>query len=458
MNAYDEGAPLPLLAEHLGARGWQLVPTQWHRQGDKAANTPVNGVTGSAPFRTAADMARRTADLQLHREGGPDCTGRLAKPAIRPPLHAVGFDVDDGYAGKSGGDTLVEAEMMLGPLPGTWTLTARGQWSPSRRRWYRIPADLVVMDRFFRPYGGFIETIRTGHRYSWCTPAIHVRKGQVVGPVLWYGPDQQIAGTPHVDDLPALPAAWVQAIREDNTLHATPEFDRAPDVEQISGTGPATAVTPSYADAVVLKLARKLHEMPPAGGDFRSHAFGLAAALMRREIARQCDCANGGAHVLREFEQVFTEHPQNLRPDVDDMRWFHDGAEAGARRPWRFVDDPLGGLLPVLTPQPGTDPLDYPAAATSEEMATFLATYTRYQRPDRLGRRTAWLRNDEPQRLAWHARCMVQDVLDGHYPADRAVDALTTAYKHHGGTDPAQSARLLLAVALGAVLTAKVSA
>lgn len=103
------------------------------------------------------------------------------------------------------------------------------------------------------------------------------------------------------------------------------------------------------------------------------------------------------------------------------------------------------------------NPLGVAGAATDEELRYFLAAYTRFTRPDRLGRRAAWLSTDEPRRLGWHARCMVQDVLDGHYPAERAVAVLADAYKRHGGQDPAGHIHLLR-VALGAILNAKVSA
>ena len=107
MNALVNGTSFPKLAEHYGELGWQAVATQWHRQRDgHLAQTPIRGVTGRVPFLDTEQAAARVQGFVLHREGGPACVGRRAKPAVRPPVTVVGLDVDDGYGGKSGGDTL----------------------------------------------------------------------------------------------------------------------------------------------------------------------------------------------------------------------------------------------------------------------------------------------------------------------------------------------------------------
>lgn len=422
----SEGGSLSPLAQYLGGRGWQLVPTQWHRSGERVGNTPITGVTGSAPFIGTEEMVAKVEGLLLHREGGPECTGQYAKPALRPPLHVIGFDVDDGYAGKSGGDTLNEAEMMLGPLPGSYSLTARGAWTPSRRRWYRIPADLIVMDRFFGGYGGYIETIRTGHRYSWCAPAIHVRKGQLVGPVEWYDQDNEVTETPYVEQLAELPASWVRAIREDNAERAS----ALPQIAQDGSGGAGTPIAPDHADAVVGKLIRQLHTMAPSGGQFRSLVFGLASAMTRRAMARGVVAET----VYLEMAEAFETHPHNLRVDSNDRQWIAEGIEQGVRTPWRFIEE---------------DPTSM--GATDEEIQYFLATYTRYDRPRYLGNRVTWMRRDGIAKLPWHARSVVDEVLKGYYPATRGLRALHTVSEELEGADPHGADRLLSA-ALGAIL------
>lgn len=463
MEPLEPGVSLAPIAECYDSRGFQLVPTQWHRNRDKLADTPMSGVTGSAPFLglQALDQIVDIGSLQLHREGGPECVGQFAKTAVRPPLYVVGFDVDDGYAGKSGGDTLVNAEMALGPLPGTFTLTARGPDTPSRRRWFRIPADLVVRDRFFTPYGGCIETIRTGHRYSWCAPAIHVRKGQVVGPVLWYGPDGRPADMPHVDNLAELPLSWVQAIRADNAEHARTQVNR-----DGVAAGQPTPIGPGHADAIVQKMIRKLHELHPSGGEFRNAVFGLAAAISRRTVAQ------GGTEldVHEQVEQVFSDHPMDLTVDEKDAEWIEDGIKTGWSEPWVFVDEPvnvirvrylrptvaqfMAGEQPFVEATP--EQVTAPTVAADDEVASFLNTFTAYRDPRALGRRMIWMSQDGAARLPRHAQLLVQEVVNGLYPADRALSALGGALRHHGHHDPS-APRTLLAIALGAVLTDKVA-
>lgn len=463
VDPVGNGVSLAPIAEYFDARGWQLVPTQWHRNKDKLADTPMTGVTGSAPFLTvdALDQLVDVGWLRLHREGGPECVAQFAKTALRPPVTVVGFDVDDGYAGKSGGDSIVAAEMQLGPLPGTWSCTARGPDTPSRRRWFRKPADLLVMDRFFTPYGGFIETIRTGHRYSWAPPAIHVRKGQVVGPVVWYGPDGRPSDMPHVDQLGELPAPWVQAIWEDNAKYVRSQVNR-----DGVGAGGSTPITPSHADSIVLKLIRNLHELPPAGGQFRSAVFGLAAAISRRTVAQ------GGEpeDVHDEMAEVFAEHPCSLQVDEDDAKWIEEGIARGWSEPWVFIPEEFrmptvqefmsgapgtGRLIPVSQIAPAYQPA-LSTSATEAEFASFIASFTCYRNPRALGRRLDWMCNDGPAQLPRHAYAVVQEVISGLYPADRALSALGVALQHHQHTDPA-APRILLAFALGAVLTEKVS-
>jgi hypothetical protein len=75
--------------------------------------------------------------------------------------------------------------------------------------WFRHPAGLIISDSFFIAHGGDIETIRTGHRYSWAPPAIHVKNGEQIGPVQWYDPSHAIVEMPHVGQLPELPTAWI---------------------------------------------------------------------------------------------------------------------------------------------------------------------------------------------------------------------------------------------------------
>ena len=80
------GTPLAALAHHYGERGWQLVPTQWHRQRDgRFGQTPVGGVTGGAPFLAAEPL--QVGVEQFER---------------RPSDRASRIVVDAGVAGQRG--------------------------------------------------------------------------------------------------------------------------------------------------------------------------------------------------------------------------------------------------------------------------------------------------------------------------------------------------------------------
>jgi hypothetical protein len=467
----EPGAPLAPLAEYHDAHGWQLVPCAWHvaPKTKRKDTTPISDVTGrTAPFLTGDQILAKVRRLVLHPEGGPECTGRNAKPAIRPPLHVVGIDVDHGYDSRSGmrktgGDTLVNAEMALGPLPGTWSLTARGPWQPSRRLWFRIPPDLVLLDEFFTEYGGDIEVLRTHHRYSWTWPAIHTKRGQIVGPVLWYDANHNVVPLPHVDDLPELPAAWGRRGYELMKARAERERQRGP-------LGACTTITARHADAIIAKQVRRFMEPDCRGGDFRSVLFGLTASITRRALAR----GHGETEVREELRELFATHSWRGTPNDRDVMWISDGLTAGRAEPWEFklemfnpdgtlTDEAIAILWETYPPEcsaGGANLRDglldtgrpvVPAAATGDELDTWLASFTRYTSPARLYRRMEWMTKGK---LPTHARALVDDTLNGDYPASLALRELTAACQKRGHLDPA-TPRTLLAVALGAALDAK---
>jgi hypothetical protein len=477
----ERGASLAPLVNYYDQRGWQLVACQWHTdpKTKRSDTTPISGITGGqVPFLTGDSIHAKTRGLVLHPEGGPECTGSYAKPAVRTPLHVVGFDVDHGYGGKTGGDTLVNAEMQLGPLPGSWSLTARGPYQPSRRIFYRKPADLVIRDEFFREFGGCIEIIRTGHRYSWTWPAAHVKKGRVVGPVLWYDCNHQVTEPPRVDDLPELPPAWIKRGYE---LMAA-----AQKTEHTSATGQAQLITVRHADAIVNKTLRTFMGPPYLeGGDFRNAVFGLATNITRRAVAR----GHGPAEVRDEMAELFAQHPTRSKVGANDrdLMWIEDGITRGMESPWYFevevyaadgtlTEEAVAALWATypercsaadaafrdslldsghqIEPEPVKAVAVAPDSATDAELDEWLATYISHHAPGRLRKRIEWMSSGN---IADHAYMLVADSIYGYYPAKRAVQALSQECRARGHTDP-KTVERLLAAALGAVLNAKVGA
>jgi len=356
---------------------------------------------------------------------------------VRPPETVVGIDVDHDYGGKTGGDTLVGAEMALGPLPATFSCTARGQYSPSRRLWFRTPADLILTDRFFAEFGGCVEIVRTAHRFSWAPPAVHVKAGRVVGPVRWYDPASEPCPMPHVDDLGELPAPWVR--RGYDLMAAEQTRQRA--AVPVDPTG-RTPITESHAEAIVAKLAGRLHDLPPRGGEFRSAVFGLAAAVARRAAARGHTTEDAAA----EVRELFAQHPQRLRTDADDETWISEGIAAGYGAAWFFVPEPDALDIPAT-------PITYPDEAPDDDLNRLVTECTGFTAPGKLGARIAWMRADagQPGALVAHARSMIHDVIEGHYPAARAVAAVAEVYRDAGGRNP-DAPRQIVAVALGSIL------
>lgn len=139
-------------------------------------------------------------DLQAWADG-PEGDGNIA---LRLPPNVIGIDVDH-YDGKPGGAVLAQLEATHGALPATWRTTSRDD-GVSGIRLYRIPEGL----RWPGILGPGIETVRTGHRYAMTWPSVHPNGSTY----RWITPAgaTAIGQVPSIDELPALPQAWVGAL------------------------------------------------------------------------------------------------------------------------------------------------------------------------------------------------------------------------------------------------------
>lgn len=124
--------------------------------------------------------------------------------ALRMPANVVGIDVD-AYDGKAGAESLRAAVDTWGELPPTWMSSSRVD-GISGIRFYRVPEGLAWPNTI----GPGIETIRRGHRYAVAWPSIHPTGAQY----MWLFTDGSSAGVPKVDDLPWLPAEWVEGLTQ----------------------------------------------------------------------------------------------------------------------------------------------------------------------------------------------------------------------------------------------------
>lgn len=171
--------------------GWNPLPVV-----GKAGNLPV-GFTGETGKTVTALVAMAWATAR----GGDNV-------AVRLPLGVVGIDVDD-YDGKGGWGTLVQLIQAHGPLPATWTTSARD--GRSRQLLYRTPPHLLV--RLPGVLGPGVEVIQHHHRYTVCWPSVHPGNradDPVRGRVYtWYDPSGAPSGRPpRVEELAELPEAW----------------------------------------------------------------------------------------------------------------------------------------------------------------------------------------------------------------------------------------------------------
>lgn len=215
---------------------------------------------------------------------------RLSNLALRVNYGLIGIDVD-AYDTKTGGLTLKEAETRWGPLPPTWRSTARIDDDVSGIRVFRVPVGV-----FFRSVIQFknleladIEIIQPHHRYVTAWPSIHPKIGQQYR---WFGPDgTQLPQNqvPSVEDIPALPEAWVTGLSRDSVREevfdgSAPNRPREEDavVDEEVYNRLAHLVDNGMPDAVVTaRLEKAFLELTAGSGSRYDTTRDHVAALMR---------------------------------------------------------------------------------------------------------------------------------------------------------------------------------
>ncbi len=169
-----------------------------------AKTPPPSGFTGWPGVDTSGADIAELAEVPRYQG--------TAQTALRMPPTVIGIDVDH-YAAKRGGATLAEAVRQWGPLPA-------GPWSSARDdgtsgiRFFRVPAGTVLRTVLGFPALGLgdVEIIQRHHRYAVVWPSVHPATG---APYTWRGTAGPGLG-PRVDELPELPAAWVEGLRNDD--------------------------------------------------------------------------------------------------------------------------------------------------------------------------------------------------------------------------------------------------
>lgn len=239
-RVYAEAAPRYLAA------GWRgVLPLPARRK-----KYPPSGYTGRAG---ALPDETQVADWVRERPAG--------NVALRLYRGVAGVDVDQ-YDDKRGADELARLEAELGPLPPTWSSSAR-PW-PSGIRLYRIPVDVELAGA---PLPG-VEVVQFHHRYVVAPPSIHTDTGE---PYRWRTPEgEEGDGPPRPEELPALPDAWVARWRSD---------------AEVAQSRPPVPPRPAPADVARSAAVQRVLDgrRPWTAGGRHDEALRLSMALARLE-------------------------------------------------------------------------------------------------------------------------------------------------------------------------------
>lgn len=178
---------------------------------------PPTGFTGAE--------GRDTDPVTLATWAGSHATSSVA---LRMPEHVIGIDVDSyekGGVRKHGAETFAAYLERWGPLPPTWTSTARGE-GPSRIHFFRVPPGRYAT-RLATESTGDVEVIQRHHRYAVVWPSPHPGAGPDAV-YRWYDPTGAVASrVPSPAELTELPPAWVAGLAAGASATSAASSDRA---------------------------------------------------------------------------------------------------------------------------------------------------------------------------------------------------------------------------------------
>lgn len=283
------------VAEYAQA-GWPcILPVP---PGDKFP--PPSGFTGAE--------GRDTDPLQLVAWAGSHAHSSVA---LRMPDGVLGIDVDQYLkkgVQKHGAQTLNALIEQLGPLPATWSSTARGDAGgpgPSRVMLFQVPAQRYTPNLTAGGTGD-IEIIQRHHRYIVVAPSINPETKTAY---CWYDPQGMPSDrVPGPMDLAPLPEPWVNYLLEGATA-----------------AGPASA--DHYAGGLLLEQLQ---------GDWRPECAHITNSRLlaidevtRAEAGSRHDAMTGAAHGI--ILAAASGH-QGVAWSIAELRTAWDGLTAGEDR------------------------------------------------------------------------------------------------------------------------------
>ena len=276
---------------------------------------PPDGFTGWHGLDPSGADSQEWIDDFVEYRG----TGQLA---LRMPSTVVGIDVDHGYGGKAGGDTMAEAMRRWGPIPLGPHSTARGD-GPSGIWFYRVPKGTALRTRIVFPELGLgsVEIIQRHHRYAVVWPSVHPDTGRQYQ---WYGlpedaPSFDGVVLPRSQDLPPLPAGWLKALAgadEPGVAAADPETVSEFAKRYATGTEPGAirGVLRRWENCLATKMSRHdamMEVIPMAAREARMGRFSAADARAQlrgafMEVLKQRDGAPIAPSAARaEFDNMW---------------------------------------------------------------------------------------------------------------------------------------------------------
>lgn len=298
--------------------GWSCVlPVPAH---DK--HPPPVGFTGAE--------GRDTTPEQLVAWAGAHPAHSIA---IRMPDGVIGIDVDQYVkkgVQKRGADTLAACVERWGPLPATWSSTARGTAAgpgESRIMLFRVPAQRYATKLTGAHPDGTVtsdvEVIQRHHRYAVVWPSPHTETG---GTYQWYAPDGTPADrVPSPGELAELPAAWVAGL-----------------AEGASGAAPASA-SRTAGEALLDQL---LEDWRPECADLTSVRLSALDELSRADAGSRHDTMTARAYQL---VQMGASGHAGVAAALLELRTLWDQLTAGEDRGEEFDRMLLTGARKAVT-------------------------------------------------------------------------------------------------------------
>lgn len=204
-NEHSAAGPYGQAWEPYRAAGWAgVLPLPVKRKGP-----PPAGFTGWAGVDPSG------ADIWAWLEDGRGA----GNVGLHMPSGLYGLDVD-AYGAKTGAAALASLVERLGPLPSTWIVSSRDDGVSGIRLYAAaLPPGRVWLDE---PggHGAGIESVHKGHRYAVAWPSVHPDTGRVY---TWRHENAEACPSvaiPRADELPELPAAWIEALSRPGEVRA----------------------------------------------------------------------------------------------------------------------------------------------------------------------------------------------------------------------------------------------